>query len=479
MKKFAAILLTVLLGLNLAACGQSETLISPLPDQEIVSETESITNETAQSKTSIAEAGTVIDSTDSYTVYELPVYYDDLYIYGELYLPNRGQEKYAAMIFSHWLGGDHTAAENNAVGLAEEGIAAYVFDFCGGGPDSVSSNTLMDMTVLTEVNDLNAVIDFIQTLDCIDSENIFLSGLSQGGLVAALVASERPEDIQGLVLLYPGVNLLDIARRNYPDIHDVPEQTSIVGVPVSKQYYEDLYTITLYDDILGFTKDVLLLHGDKDTIVPISYSVELEQVYESAELITLSGAGHSFHGADDDKATRHMVEYIRAHELLQSNAETGNTPGNSQEGESMSQIISGDFAIRNIETGKNIRPYNAGVSDGNAIVLYPHHKWKCVTWQFEHVEEAIYQLRNVYTQKTFEPKSTIEAGVSLWQQPMDADSPQWEFIEQDGGVYAIKMAGTDLYITISSGRKNSPIILMPYEDSDTQRWELIEQYPRY
>lgn len=140
-------------------------------------------------------------------------------------------------------------------------------------------------------------------------------------------------------------------------------------------------------------------------------------------------------------------------------------------------LITGDFAIRNIETSKNIRPYNAGTSDGNKIILYPHNEWKCLTWQFNHIDGTIYQLQNVYTQKTFEPVSAAEKGVALWQQPLNEYSPKWEFLEQQEGVYAIRLVDTDLYITISSVKTDESIILMPYDNLSTQHWELIEQYP--
>lgn len=145
--------------------------------------------------------------------------------------------------------------------------------------------------------------------------------------------------------------------------------------------------------------------------------------------------------------------------------------------DTVQQIISGDFAIRNIETGKNIRPYNSGTSDGNDIILYPHNEWKCLTWQFNHVEGTTYQLQNVYTRKTFEPVSDLESGVALWQQPISDNSPQWEFIEQQDGIYAIRLVDTELYISISSDKTDTPIVLMPFENINSQLWELIEQYP--
>lgn len=56
---------------------------------------------------------------------------------------------------------------------------------------------------MTEVADLNAVVDMIKTLDFVDTDNIFLLGRSQGGFVSALTAAQREDDIQGMVLFYP------------------------------------------------------------------------------------------------------------------------------------------------------------------------------------------------------------------------------------------------------------------------------------
>jgi hypothetical protein len=160
--------------------------------------------------------------------------------------------------------------------------------------------------------------------------------------------------------------------------------------------------------------------------------------------------------------------------------ETGGSTTAEPEGiDTVQQVISGSFAIRNVKTGKNLRPRNAGVSDGNDIILYPHNKWKCLTWQFNHIEGTAYQLQNLYTGKTFEPLSDPETGVALWQQRMNKDNgaQSWEFIEQQDGIYLIRLKDTELYITVSSSSTNSPIILMPYQNSNEQQWKLIEQYP--
>ncbi len=142
--------------------------------------------------------------------------------------------------------------------------------------------------------------------------------------------------------------------------------------------------------------------------------------------------------------------------------------------------VNHNYAIQNVKTGKNLRPYNAGVEDGNKIVLYNHAEWKCMTWQFIQVEGETYQLKNLYTSKTLQPSSMPESGVALWQQPLGSDILQyWEFIEQPDNKYLIRLKDTDLYITISSDKTNSSIILMPKQNSSNQQWKLVEQNPRF
>jgi hypothetical protein len=136
------------------------------------------------------------------------------------------------------------------------------------------------------------------------------------------------------------------------------------------------------------------------------------------------------------------------------------------------------YAIQNIVTDKCLRPYEAGKADGNAIILYDHQNWKCMTWEFIKVEGETYRLKNLFTAKTFGPVPGPEKGAALKQQPLADGSPEWEFIKE-GDTYLIKYKGTDLYITISSEDTNSAIVLMPKQDSAKQQWRLVAQEPTF
>jgi len=136
------------------------------------------------------------------------------------------------------------------------------------------------------------------------------------------------------------------------------------------------------------------------------------------------------------------------------------------------------YAIINAKTGKGIRVHNASIDDKAKINIFSHQNWECMTWQLIKLDGDRYLLKNLYTHKTFQPSSEPKAGVSLWQQPLEANSLQyWEFIEQAKDIFQIRLVGTELYATITGDKNHSDIVLMPLANSDEQRWKLIEQHP--
>ena len=143
------------------------------------------------------------------------------------------------------------------------------------------------------------------------------------------------------------------------------------------------------------------------------------------------------------------------------------------------QTFKSTYAIQNVQTGKNLRPYDAGSQDGNKIVLYSHVEWKCMTWQFINVTGNTYQLKNLFTLKTFQPSSVAVAGVSLVQQPLkDETNQHWEFIKQGDNSFLIKLQGTDLYVTTTFEKTNSPIVLQNKQAQlSAQLWKFVEQHP--
>ena len=232
-------------------------------------------------------------------------------IYGRMYLPQEEKETYPVMILAHGFGGSHEEMVPYAQMYAEEGIASYVFDFCGGGYESRSDGRVVDMSVLTEAADLSAVIDQIKELDYIDEKNLFLMGNSQGGFISAYVASERKEDVRALALLYPAFVLQDDARMRMKEFSVVPQEYTVMGVTIGRIYADDALSFDIYDMLPKYDREVLIQHGDQDVIVPLKYSQRAVETYPSAELVVVKGAGHGFDGQVRKDAAERILRLVR------------------------------------------------------------------------------------------------------------------------------------------------------------------------
>lgn len=234
-------------------------------------------------------------------------------IYGVMYIPQNAGERMPAVIFSHGFGGNYQVGTQYAEALAAEGYVVYCFDFCGGSPGSLSDGSTLEMSIFTEQADLEAVIAMLQGLDYVDSDNLFLMGTSQGGAVSAITAAAHKEEIKGAILLYPAFCLVDQTKERFDRVEDIPDTYFSLWMTVGRAYAENLLDYDIYEAISTYEEDVLILHGDADSIVPLSCSERAVEVYSSARLEVFPGAGHGFHGEDAQRAIGFMLEYLDSH----------------------------------------------------------------------------------------------------------------------------------------------------------------------
>lgn len=220
-----------------------------------------------------------------------------------------------AVIFSHGFGGNHSVGTQYAEALAEHGYAVYCFDFCGGSSGSRSDGSTLEMSVFTEQADMEAVIAMIQELEYVDNENLFLMGTSQGGAVSAITGAAHKEEIRGMVLLYPAFLLAERANELFQSVEEIPDTYFFLWMEVGRAYFEPLIGYDIYEEIAAYDRDVLMIHGDADSIVPLTYSERALEVYPSSELKVISGGGHGFYGEDARQAIEYMLEYLEAHRV--------------------------------------------------------------------------------------------------------------------------------------------------------------------
>lgn len=312
MNIFLASLMSFLLSISLTGCG--ETPMQP-PEQDAAGVV--VPDESAPLPAEPTEDSTMMIDWNSreysYTVEELSAEVDGHTIYGQIYIPSGIDEPLPAVIISHGYGGTHSTNAAYAEELARKGLAAYCFDFRGGGSGSRSDGSPLEMTVFTEKTDLEAVLGMIQGLDYVDSSRIFLMGTSQGGMVSAMTGAAHPDEIKGMMLLYPAFCIPDDARSQYTSADEVPERPTVRSwLSVGHDYVADVLDYDVYADVTTYAKDVLILHGDRDGIVDLSYSQRAAEEYPSAELKVIEGAGHGFGGHSFDESMGCILEYLGA-----------------------------------------------------------------------------------------------------------------------------------------------------------------------
>lgn len=236
-------------------------------------------------------------------------------IYGKLYRPSK-KGKLPAIIYSHGLGGSLESGESYAEYFAKKGVVVYAFDFCGGSEDSRSTGKTTDMSVMTEVSDLELVLKKVRGLSFVDKKKVTLLGSSQGGMVSAITAARHTKQVNGLILMYPAFVAHDEVHEMFKSLSDVPETYGFKGwITLGKKYAEDIWDYDVYSEIGKYKKKVLLLHGDKDDIVPVSYSDRAAKTYPKVTYKIIKGAGHGFWGKEEKSAEKYMNSYMKKKKL--------------------------------------------------------------------------------------------------------------------------------------------------------------------
>ncbi len=225
-----------------------------------------------------------------------------------VYLPET--EKHPIVIFSHGFNGSGDDFRNQAETLAQNGIAALTYDFCGGSLRSKSDMHTHEMTVFTEKEDLFAVLNTVKIWQHVDKDNIFLFGGSMGGLVSALAAEELTDEIKGMILLYPALCVADNWNERFPNVDDIPQIYKVWEVPLGKSFFESLHGFKIFDIIGKYNGNVLIMHGDKDIVVPVEYSKSAQEIYPNSHLEIFHGEGHGFSADKDDKVTQMLIDFV-------------------------------------------------------------------------------------------------------------------------------------------------------------------------
>ena len=176
--------------------------------------------------------------------------------------------------------------------LRRAGFGTLRVDLYGHGE---SGGSFSEHTIPNWVCNTLDVLDYAGTV----SERVYLCGHSQGGLTAILAGEERSAQLSGMILLSPAWSIPDGARKGNLlgmrfDPEDVPEYLELPnkGVSVGRKYVRTAQGIRIGEP--AFSGPVLIIHGEADQTVSVSWSKELVRRYPNAGLVTSPGDAHCY-----------------------------------------------------------------------------------------------------------------------------------------------------------------------------------------
>ena len=233
---------------------------------------------------------------------------------GILTQPKDVQGKVPTAILLHGLSTDKRWCDGMAWYLADRGIASVRFDFAGTGD---STGAQEDMTVGTEVINTLDILDYVQRLDFVDTDNIFLVGKSMGAVDAVLAAQGREDEIRAMCLWYPGFGVGDAVRHGFLlgqwfDPNDLPETVTAAFYTYGRGFLEEAGRLDCAAACRNYDGPVLILHGDMDFVAPIQYSFQMSEEFPNCQLNVVPGGFHGFWGFQELKALEDMTAFLEA-----------------------------------------------------------------------------------------------------------------------------------------------------------------------
>ncbi|GGO08318.1 alpha/beta hydrolase family protein [Saccharibacillus kuerlensis] len=239
---------------------------------------------------------------------------------GSVRLPDSYQEgqTYPVVILSHGVFGDRNQQgmfTSMTDALKQKGFVTVRFDFNGYGE---SGGTLINNSIKSEKEDLHAIIDYVKTLSYVDQSRINLVGYSMGGAATSLVAGERPNDIHSIALWAPAAILVDDAERGdffgtKVDVNNLPDEVSVFGgmFTFGKKWFEDAIGLDIYGIASQYTGSAFIVHGEKDAVVPMSYSERYQEVYsKNTKLVSVKDGEHVLSGKPLEQAIKRTVNFL-------------------------------------------------------------------------------------------------------------------------------------------------------------------------
>jgi hypothetical protein len=213
---------------------------------------------------------------------------------GALHKPSDMKAPPSAVLVLHGFPGMAPILNDVVSSLCQAGFAPMSFHYkgCWGSGGSYS--------FLGALRDTQKALDLVVNREDLDINNLNIIGHSFGGLIAILMAAKN-EMIKGVTALCPVANMKaelssmrakNILQRGLPFVSGFPMRKAVKEWETLSRQYEP---IDYVEKIAP--RPFLLIHGDKDDIIPLSCSkILFSKAFEPKKMSIVSGADHIFAG---------------------------------------------------------------------------------------------------------------------------------------------------------------------------------------
>lgn len=252
---------------------------------------------------------------------------DGKQLIGILHLP-KGSKKFPLVVICHGLGSTKTQRRfvRLARALEKNGVVSFRFDFEGCGD---SEGNFQALTVKGQIADLGLAMNWVLKQKWVDKNRIAFVGHSLGTLIVALYAAQskfsaksvprsREFLLRGLVFWAPAFDQKGLfpVWQTPKDLKKWKKQGYLIrkddkmGINYLKENQDKDYSPLL----AKIKAPILIIHGQKDDVVPVKFSKKLAKEYQNIKLVIYSGADHKFEDYYiQQKLIRETTKWLKKH----------------------------------------------------------------------------------------------------------------------------------------------------------------------
>lgn len=218
--------------------------------------------------------------------------------------------KYPALIRLHGFISNKEGTSRIVQEKLQDDFVSLIFDYHGHGK---SEGDFKDFTVTSALDDCQAALDYVLSLEQVDKNKIAVIGTSLGGMLGLLLTARNPK-IAALAVSCPVVDFKEVFSKS-ENIELWKTQGWInalgeSGFKIKYQFFEDGSEYNIYQEAEKIQCPVFVISGDQDEYIPVEHLKKLMEHLKKGKLEIIPGADHRF-SQHHQYHLKQMIDFIK------------------------------------------------------------------------------------------------------------------------------------------------------------------------